>query len=103
MNECYMCSLMLGFMVTAFLLSMFINNIAATAMLLPIAQGVLDEIFKQENSTKSKDEEVVDKEMEEKGVKCTSFSINPSYESSEELDSSSQLEDQIENKVRDAS
>jgi len=33
---------MLGFMVTAFLLSMFVNNIAATAMLLPIVQGVFD-------------------------------------------------------------
>jgi len=39
--------------------------------------------------------------MEKTDVKCTSLSTNPSFELSEELDSISQLEDRLENKVRD--
>lgn len=41
---------MFGFMMTSMFMSMWINNTAATAMMLPIIEAVLDELFRNDLS-----------------------------------------------------
>ena len=47
--------LLFGFMVTTAFLSMWISNVATTAMMVPIAQAVLDKLDEQENNRSRSD------------------------------------------------
>lgn len=49
------CRLMMGFMVTTAFLSMWISNTASTAMMLPIAHAVLDQLEKTEAEADEKE------------------------------------------------
>jgi len=87
----FFCSLLFGFMATTFFLSMWISNVATTAMMLPTAEAVMRELLGGNVSDISTSEKTGDLESGESEVKGTSFSSNPTYEPFDDLDDISNM------------
>ncbi|KAJ8381676.1 hypothetical protein SKAU_G00024540 [Synaphobranchus kaupii] len=69
--------LMLGFMVSSAFLSMWVNNMSATAMVMPIVEAVIQQIVNAESEITSQQEKAADRLLQRRSAvgRCRGFSV----------------------------